>query len=143
MAKGGKGVPEKKFRALLKKMVAEIRENARGITCEDCPFSTLFPGGTGYCHRFVDEYTGEFLRTSSKAPACDHHPRLAELKLSIETAREAVEGCDSRSDNPPSTETIAPSQEGQQSPSEAPRSDSAVEEEAGVPELQQTAELPG
>ena len=143
MAEKGIGVPKKKFRALLKRMVEEIRENARGITCEDCPHSTLFPGGTGYCHRFVNEYTGEFLRTSARAPACDRHPRLAELKLSIETAKEALEGCSSRNDDPPSKEPAAPSLEEQQSPLEAPMSDSAAEEEAedSVPQL--TAELQG
>jgi len=73
----------KPFSDKLKDMVEDIRKNAEGITCEDCEYVNLFPGGNGYCHKFVDEFSGTFLRTSAGAPACDHHPRLIELKASI------------------------------------------------------------
>ena len=66
---------------IAKAIIAE----AEGITCKDCPFATFYPGGTGYCHRATDLFTGEFLRTSERAPACKHHPRLKALKASIET----------------------------------------------------------
>jgi hypothetical protein len=80
------GSSTKSFKEKLDEAVEAIKANAQGVTCEDCPFATFYPGGSGMCHK-ATSITGEFLKTSTRAPACDDHPRLKALKaelLSIE-----------------------------------------------------------
>jgi hypothetical protein len=73
-SKKGRLTPSKKFGDELKKMADEIVKEANGLTCADCPYSTFYPGGSGYCFKFVNPLNGEFLRTSKRAPACKRHP---------------------------------------------------------------------
>lgn len=62
-----------------KDFAEKIKERAKGIVCEDCPFVNWFPAATwGKCQKNVS-ITGEFLETSKSAPACKHHPRLKAL----------------------------------------------------------------